>query len=204
MSANTTNSTSFERLGSQYFWDTDLKLNCYCKSCDHQFRDTSFKSHSVQGAKGCWGLLLWNNPLLPYLFPTPHWHLYKASQFSIHVICITCPCLPWECSRGLCVSSTPPRFFFYLFLHNIFQYLSSFPSFWSTKLTGTRAPSQDPVHTVFLSDAVSHECKRLFLFLSNLSSVCFLFSYKVAVNLSLLLRSHLSLLPSVVPFSSSI
>lgn len=207
MSGNTTNNTGFERLGSQCFWDTDLKLNCSCRSCGHQFRDiqenTIFRSRLVQGAKGCCGLLLWNKPLLPSLFPTPHWYPYKASQLSTHLICITCPSLPCEYSRGSCASSTPPSFFFYHFLHKVIQYLLSFPSFRSTMLTGTRAPPQDPAHTAFLTDAVSRECKRLFLFLSNLSSMSFLFSYKAAVNLSLLLSPHLSLLSPVVPFSSS-
>lgn len=102
----------------------------------------------------------------------------------------------------LCVSSIPPSFF-YLLLHKVIQYLSNFPSFRLTILTGTRAPPQDPAHTLFLLDAVSHECKRLFLFLSKLFTVSFFFSYKAAVNLSLLLSPHLSLLPPVVPFSSS-
>lgn len=157
----------------------------------------------MQGAKGCCGLLLWNKPLPPSLFPSPHWYPYKASQLSTHLICITCPSLPCEYSRGLCASSTPPSFFFYRFLHKFIQHLPSFPSFRSTMLTGTRAPPQDPAHTAFLTDAVSRECKRLFLFLSNLSSVSFLFSYKAAVNLSLLLSPHLSLLLPVVSFSSS-
>lgn len=89
----------------------------------------------------CWGTL----PLLPSLFPTPHWHPCKAGQLSIHQICITCPSLPCDYSQycGLCDSSTPLSFFFCLFPKNVNQNLLIPPSSCLRMLKSTRAPHWD-------------------------------------------------------------